>query len=133
SSEGGGWGVGGNAGTRRAEGFRACAEKGGLVGTTGVPNSLSNDPHQNINSVLDHYDYLVKLVGVEHVGIGTDTLVGDHVGFHKLGARRRSIGGLPKEVPAAYLDGLESPADGKKLIPGLIARGHSDHTVPHAS
>jgi membrane dipeptidase len=115
--------------TRRDEDFLACAARGGLVCVTAVPNSLSNDPHQDINCVLDHYDYLVKLVGVEHVGIGTDTLVGDHVGFHKLGASRRAASGLPTTFPADYLDGLESPADGKNIIRGLIARGHSDDTI----
>jgi membrane dipeptidase len=92
-----------------------------------VPNSLSDDPKQDINCVLDHYDYLVKLVGVDHVGIGTDTLVGDHVGFHKLGAARMT--GLPSAFPAPYLDGLESPADGKNIIRGLIARGYSDAAI----
>jgi membrane dipeptidase len=115
--------------TRRDEDFRACAAKGGLVCVTAVPNSLSNDPHQDINCVLDHYDYLVKLVGVDHVGIGTDTLVGDHVGFHKLGASRRAASGLPGAFPAAYLNGLESPADGKNIIRGLIARGYSDDGI----
>jgi membrane dipeptidase len=112
--------------TRQDEDFLACTAKGGLVCVTAVPNSLSNDPHQNINAVLDHYDYLVKLVGIDHVGIGTDTLIGDHVGFHKLGAARRSASGLPSTFPAPYLDGLESPADGKNIIRGLIARGYSD-------
>jgi membrane dipeptidase len=115
--------------TRSDQDFLACAARGGLVCVTAVPNSLSNDPHQNINSVLDHYDYLVKLVGVEHVGIGTDTLVGDHVGFHKLGASRRAASGLPSTFPAPYLDGLESPADGKNIIRGLIARGYSDQAI----
>jgi len=115
--------------TRCDKDFVACADKGGLVCVTAVPNSLSNDPHQNINCVLDHYDYLVKLVGVDHVGIGTDTLVGDHVGFHKLGASRRAASGLPSTFPAEYLNGLESPADGKNIIRGLIARGYSDEDI----
>jgi membrane dipeptidase len=113
--------------TRRDEDFVACADKGGLICVTAVPNSLSNDPHQDINCVLDHYDYLIKLVGADHVGIGTDTLVGDHVGFHRLSATVR--GGAPPNLPAPYLDGLESPADGKNIIRGLIARGHSDETI----
>jgi membrane dipeptidase len=113
--------------TRRDAELVACASKGGLVCITAVPNSLSDDPRQDINCVLDHYDYLVKLVGVDHVGIGTDTLVGDHVGFHKLSAARR--GGLPSTFPAPYLDGLESPADGKNIIRGLIARGYSDEAI----
>jgi microsomal dipeptidase-like Zn-dependent dipeptidase len=57
--------------------------------------------------------------------------VGDHVGFHKLGAERRNgqPSGVPRDFPAPYLDGLESPADGKNIIRGLIARGHSDAAI----
>ena len=32
-------------------------------------------------------------------------------------------------LPAPYLNGLESPADGKNIIRGLIARGYSDEDV----
>ena len=32
-------------------------------------------------------------------------------------------------APAPYLNGLESPADGKNIIRGLIARGYSDEDV----
>ena len=112
--------------TRDDADFVACAERGGLICVTAVPNSLSNAPDQDINCVLDHYDYLVKLVGVDHVGIGTDTMIGDHVGFHKA-ALYRGVAG--RQFPAPYLDGLESPADGKNIIRGLIARGHDDEAI----
>ena len=113
--------------TRHDRELVACAERGGLICITAVPNSLSADPHQDINCVLDHYDYMVKLVGAEHVGIGTDTLVGDHVGFHKLAAARGAA--LMTEFRADYLNGLESPADGKNIIRGLIARGHDNDVI----
>ena len=112
--------------TRDDADFVACAERGGLICVTAVPNSLSNAPDQDIGCVLDHYDYLVKLVGVDHVGIGTDTLIGDHVGFHKAALYRAST---DRQFPAPYLSGLESPADGKNIIRGLIARGHSDEAI----
>jgi membrane dipeptidase len=112
--------------TRGDEELVACARKGGLIGVTAVPNSLSDDPAQDINCVLDHYDYLVKLVGEDHVAIGTDTQVGDHVGFHKV-ALGRDVAG--RQFPAPYLNGLESPADGKNIIRGLIARGYSDDQI----
>jgi membrane dipeptidase len=92
---------------------------------TAVPNSLSDDPHQDINCVLDHYDYFVKLAGIDHVGIGTDTQVGDHVGFHRVLLGRNA----PDSLPADYLDGLESPADGSNIIRGLIARGYDDDAI----
>ncbi len=112
--------------TRDDADFVACAERGGLVCVTAVPNSLSNEPDQDINCVLDHYDYLVKLLGADHVGIGTDTMIGDHVGFHKTALHR---GDTSRQFPAPYLNGLESPADGKNIIRGLLARGHDDATI----
>ncbi len=111
--------------SRTDEELRACAAKGGLLCVTAVPNALSDDPHQNINCVLDHYDYFVKLVGIDHVGIGTDTQVGDHVGFHRVLLGRNA----PDSLPAPYLDGLESPADGSNIVRGLIARGYDDDAI----
>ena len=111
--------------TRKDEELTACAKKGGIIAIMGVANLLSDDPRQDISCVLDHYDYMVSLVGVDHVAIGTDTLVGDHVGFHRVVIGRD----VQRALPAPYLDGLESPADGKNIIRGLIARGHSDEDV----
>jgi membrane dipeptidase len=111
--------------SRSDEELTACAARGGLLCVTAVPNSLSDDPHQDINCVLDHYDYFVKLVGIEHVGIGTDTLIGDHVGFHRVLLGRSA----PDHFPATHLDGLESPADGSNIIRGLIARGYDDLSI----
>jgi membrane dipeptidase len=110
---------------RSDEDLLACAAKGGLCCVTAVPNSLSDDPHQDINCVLDQYDYFVKLVGIDHVGIGTDTQVGDHVGFHRVLLGRNA----PDRLPAPYLDGLDSPADGSNIIRGLIARGYEDAAI----
>jgi membrane dipeptidase len=111
--------------TRQDAELKACAEKGGLVCVTAVPNSLSDDPHQDINVVLDHYDYLVNTLDEDHVGIGTDSVVGDHVGFTMalMGTN------APASAPAPYLDGLESPADGQNIVRGLIARGYADSTI----
>jgi len=110
--------------TRNDEELSTCARAGGMIAITAVPNSLSDDPNQDIGCVLDHYDYMVKLVGVDHVAIGTDTNIGDHVAFHRV-----MLGRNADELPAPYLDGLESPEDGKNIIRGLISRGYSDEDV----
>jgi membrane dipeptidase len=111
--------------SRSDQELTACAVKGGLCCVTAVPNSLSDDPRQDINCVLDHYDYFVKLVGIDHVGIGTDTQIGDHVGFHRVLLGRDA----PDLLPAPYLDGLESPADGFNIVRGLISRGYDDASI----
>ncbi len=60
-----------------------------------------------IEAVLDQIDYGVKLVGVEHIGIGSDF---DGVG-----------GALP--------EGLKTAADYPNLIAGLQARGYNDADI----
>ena len=113
-----------NKRTRKDEELKACTDKGGLVCITAVPNALSDDPEQDIECVLDHYDYMVNLVGVDHVGVGTDTVIGDHMMF-----QHYMLGRDLSEMPAPYLNGLESPADGTNIIRGLIRRGHSDEHI----
>ena len=113
-----------NKRTRKDEELKACTDKGGLVCITAVPNALSDDPEQDIECVLDHYDYMVNLVGVDHVGVGTDTVIGDHMMF-----QHYMLGRDLSEMPAPYLNGLESPADGTNIIRGLIRRGHTDEHI----
>ena len=50
--------------------IKAIADSGGLLGICNLPGFLGGD--ENLNALLDHIDYAVKLVGPEHVTIGTD-------------------------------------------------------------
>lgn len=50
---------------------RAMAAKGGVIGVCGLPQSLA-DSTPTLEDLLRHLDHFVKLVGVEHVGIGMD-------------------------------------------------------------
>jgi membrane dipeptidase len=52
------------------EELKAIAEKGGYIGTYMVPTFIGFEG--GINDWLDHIDYVVDLVGAEHIGIGTD-------------------------------------------------------------
>src|SRR5437773_9393766 len=54
------------------EAIRKMAEKGGVMGITGVRNFVSNKEPTNIETLLDHYDHVAKLVGIEHGGDGSD-------------------------------------------------------------
>jgi membrane dipeptidase len=53
---------------------KACAATGGLIGISG--SSAYIGPRWDlVDGVFAHIDYLVALVGVEHVGLGTDYVV----------------------------------------------------------
>ena len=64
-------------------------------------------PATKIDAVLDQIDYAVKLIGVDHVGIGSD------------------FDGVSGELP----DNLRTVADFPNLVAGLQARGHSDPDI----
>jgi membrane dipeptidase len=53
------------------EAIRACAGTGGVVAITGMGDFLG-DNDRFAESMVRHVDYIVQLVGPDHVGIGTD-------------------------------------------------------------
>lgn len=54
------------------EAIKALAAKGGVMGITGVRNFVSAKEPTAVPQIVDHIDHVAKLVGVEHVGIGSD-------------------------------------------------------------
>ncbi len=58
--------------------IRAMARTGGVMGIPFLRFMLRVEEPVTIEHALDHFDHVVKLVGVEHVGIGSDMdLVGN--------------------------------------------------------
>ncbi|GAG98780.1 unnamed protein product, partial [marine sediment metagenome] len=53
----------------------AIAEKGGIIGLVTKSNWIKiNGLHKGttVNNYLDHFDHVINLVGIDHVGIGLD-------------------------------------------------------------
>ncbi|GAB3056461.1 dipeptidase [Virgibacillus ainsalahensis] len=50
----------------------ALAENGGVIGIVFYPEFLSNDGQADISDVVDHIDYAVDLIGIDHVALGSD-------------------------------------------------------------
>lgn len=81
----------------------AVADTGGVVGLTFAANALrpdgENDPEVSLSVVVEHVDYLVDRMGVDHVALGSDfdgaTVVdgvGDATGLPDLLAALREAG-----------------------------------------
>jgi membrane dipeptidase len=87
--------------------MEGIATSGGLVAVTYVPSFLTPSAEgASLEQVLNHIDYIVKTIGVDHVGLGSD-----FDGF----------GGV--------LPGLEDVSHLPALTAGLVARGYSDEQV----
>ena len=54
------------------EQLKALAKNGGVVGIVLYPNFLKDSNIAYIKDYVDHIDYVVKLIGVDYVGIGSD-------------------------------------------------------------
>jgi len=113
------------------EEIRKMAAGGGVMGISSVRMLVRTSEPTTIEHVLDHFDYAAKLVGVEHVGVGSDI---DLDGYDKLPPvlRRRMLVGY-KDSPAfrgeGDIEGLNHPKRIFDLTEGLIRRGYSDEHI----
>jgi membrane dipeptidase len=52
--------------------IRALAQKGGVMGLSCFNWFVSDKPRSTLDDLLNHFDHVIKLVGPDHVGIGSD-------------------------------------------------------------
>ncbi len=88
---------------------------------------------------MEHFEYIVDLVGIDHVGFGVDTTYGDHVGLHNtyaanlsLADMRRSAGAAttPDFQPVDYVRGLENPTEAShNIVRWLVKHDYTDEQI----
>ncbi|MBI5969186.1 MAG: membrane dipeptidase [Deltaproteobacteria bacterium] len=109
--------------------LKIIAERGGVIGVAAVPNLISHKEVQTVFDVLDHLDYFVNLVGIDHVAIGTDAMFGDHVGLHRYIRGFMDMTKALKELPATHIEFIENPGQWPNITRALVARGYADDEI----
>lgn len=118
--------------------LEACAKKGGVLGIEAAPHTTMSDknpPEQNIESLFEHFNYAVDIMGIDHVGFGPDCCYGDHNGLHYVFSKSLSMGSFLKrgtsEMPHVdYVKGLENPTEAfNNIIRFLVREGYSDENI----
>jgi len=111
--------------------IRAMAKSGGVMGITGVRMFVKADEPTTIEHVLDHYDHVAKLIGVEHLGVGSDI---DLDGYDDMPAEDNKR--LRAGYKASYafrdkidIEGVDHPKRMYDLAEGLIRRKYSDDNI----
>ena len=119
------------------EAIRAMARSGGVMGIPFIRFMIRLQEPVAIEHALDHFDHVARLVGVEHVGVGSDM---DVVG------NPNPVNGPPGQGPYAQpnfqryhphedaegritIRGLDHPKRVYDLTEGLIARRWSDADI----
>lgn len=113
------------------EAIRKLAAKGGVIGITGVRNFVRDQEPTTVEHMVDHIDHVARLVGIEHVGIGSDA---DLNGYDDMPAEQlKTLRGLYKSSYAFRdkldTDGFDHPQKIYELTGALIRRGYSDTDI----
>jgi membrane dipeptidase len=97
--------------------IKAVAACGGVMGITAIAAFVSHRRPANVKDFLNHFDHVAKLVGVEHLGLGSDV---DLDGLDPQTGRVR---------PRYAIQGLNHSRRVFDLTEGLLRRGYKDRHI----
>jgi membrane dipeptidase len=113
------------------EAIKRVGTAGSVMGITGVRMFVKADEPTTIEHALDHFDHVRKLIGPQHLGIGSDV---DLYGYDAMPPEQN------KQLRAGYkgsygfrekidIEGLNHPKRVYDLTEGLIRRKYSDSEI----
>lgn len=113
------------------EAIKKVGLTGSVMGITAVRMFVKVDEPTTVENVLDHFDHVKKLIGPEHLGVGSDI---DLYGYDQMPPE------LNKQLRAGYkgsygfrekidIEGLDHPKRMFDLTEGLIRRKYSDAEI----
>ncbi len=123
--------VGNHPRCKTDEAIKKVGAAGSVMGITGVRMFVKTDEPTTIEHLLDHYDHVRKLIGPEHLGVGSDI---DLYGYDKMPPE------LNKQLRAGYkgsygfrdkidIEGVDHPERMFDLTEGLIRRKYTDADI----
>jgi membrane dipeptidase len=111
------------------EAIRALAKAGGVMGISCIAFMVKGKEPVTVNDVVDHFDHVRDLVGIEHVGIGSDA----GIESNDLGSPQVLKDMLGKADPRYHVHGtreivagLEGPKRVFDLTAAMVRRGYTD-------
>lgn len=114
------------------EEIRALGQAGGFFGVYNMTTWLTSGPAASLDTVLNHIDHAVQLIGPLRVGFGSDGALDRldaQAELERMGnVQKRNSGGPSAEWPVRHVrvPELNAPGRLKALADGLARRGYSD-------
>jgi membrane dipeptidase len=111
--------------------LKAVTSTGGVIGIEASPHTTISPEHprHSIESVMDHFEYCVDVMGIDHVGFGPDTFFGNHVALHRYYAGNLDTGEVADHEWVEYVEGLENASEYPNVIRWLVAHDYSDEQI----
>ncbi len=111
--------------------IHAVGKAGSVMGITGVRMFVKASEPTTIEDFLDHIDYVARMIGVEHVGIGSDS---DLHGYDDMPPEEYKR--LKESYKGSYgfrekidIEGIDHPQRMFDVTEGLIRRGYRDEQI----
>lgn len=113
------------------EAIRRMAETGGVMGITGVRNFVKNAEPTTVEDYIDHFDHVRDLVGIEHLGIGSDIDLHGYDDmppddYARLKAAYKGSYAFREKID---IEGIDHPKRMFDLTEALIRRGYTDEHI----
>ena len=113
------------------EAIKKVGQAGSVIGITGVRMFVKGDEPTTIEHCLDHFDHVAKLIGPEHLGVGSDI---DLYGYDAMPpeanrALRAGYKGSYAFREKLDIEGINHPKRMFDLAEGLIRRKYSDAAI----
>jgi len=113
------------------EAIKKVGETGSVMGITAVRMFVKGDEPTTVEHVLDHFDHVKKLIGPQHLGVGSDI---DLYGYDampedqnkRLRAGYKGSYGFREKID---VEGLNHPKRMFDLTEGLIRRKYTDSEI----
>jgi membrane dipeptidase len=105
--------------------IKALAKSGGVIGMNGFPGFVHKDHPATLDQLLDHVDYIAKLVGPDHLGLGLDYSQSTPEDYKRWNYDIETYPMPPWKYPTGVQDVSLLP----NFTAGLKKRGYSDEDV----
>ncbi|MGH8266596.1 MAG: dipeptidase, partial [Steroidobacteraceae bacterium] len=114
------------------EQLQALAARGGVVGIFDLPYLTASPRQPTVEDYMAHMEHALKVVGEDHVGIGSDADIdpfdtsarGMAAFSREVEERRKSGLSAPEEDRPPYVEGLNTPRRIEIIADQLLKRGY---------
>lgn len=114
--------------------IKACAARGGVIGVCGYATLAETKPgtRPTLDDWVTHIEYVINLVGIDHVGISTDMFEGRTKFWHAMRGqfvRYRDTYSSYSSFDTRHVEGIQTLADLPRLTQTLLDRGFDESSI----
>jgi membrane dipeptidase len=111
--------------------IKAIAEKGGVIGVNAWSQicEIKKGVRPGVSDLVSHIDYIVKVAGIDHVGLGLDLAPGwSRSAFETWAAKYPELVGS-YTYETKYAEGIEDHSGIFNIVAELMTHGYSEEEV----